>query len=271
MATLLTNIVESDMSAKRLIFTITTGRSGTGYLAEVLRNIPDVQSYHEPEPRFSDVMRSVQADKTVAVKFWMNKKLPEIASKKAPIYIETSHLFCKGFIEPLLDMGIVPDLIILSRPERDVAKSMLRLDTIPGRTEKGLRYYLSPEDPGVLPLPHWQSLHDYQLCYWYCLEIKRRSIYYEHMLREKNAHIAKISLDDIRSLRGLSRMVRQLNLPRPGPLAWMRYFLNRSKKINVKTTDNDLSHMSVNFHNLEKEISDVISKLNVPEFAGIRA
>jgi hypothetical protein len=66
-------------------------------------------------------------------------------------------------------------------------------------------------------------------------------------------------------------MVRQLNLPRPGPLAWMRYFLNRKEKINVKTTDNDLPHMSVNFQNLEKEISDVISTLNVPEFTGMRA
>jgi hypothetical protein len=266
-----TRAIRSNIQRKRLIFTLTTGRSGTGYLAEMLSCLPYVDSCHEPEPRFSEVMRSVQKDKRIAVKFWMNKKLPEIASKKAPIYIETSHLFCKGFIEPLLDMGVVPDLIILSRPDRDVAKSMLRLDTIPGRTEKGLRYYLSPEDPGVLPLPNWQSLHDYQLCYWYCLEIKRRGIYYEHILREKNAHIAKISLDDIRSLRGFSCMVRQLNLPRPGPLAWMRYFLNRRKKINVKTTDNDLPHMSVNFHNLEKEISDVINKLNVPESAGIRA
>ena len=271
MSSELTSIIKSNIQEKRLIFTVTTGRSGTGYLAEMLSFIPYVHSCHEPEPRFSNVMRWAQKDKTIAVKFWMDKKLPQIANEKAPIYIETSHLFCKGFIEPLLDMDIIPDLIILTRPDRDVAKSMLRLGTIPGRTEKGLKYYLSPEDPGVLSLPNWESLHDYQLCYWYCLEIKRRSIYYEHILREKNAHIAKISLDDIKSLRSFRRMVRQLNLPRPGPLAWMRYFLNRKEKINVKTTDNGLPYMSVNFHNLEKEISEVISKLNVPEFAGIRA
>lgn len=259
------------MPAKRLIFTITTGRSGTGHLAEVLRDIPDVQSYHEPEPRFSDVMRSVQKDKTVAVKFWINKKLPQIAKETASIYIETSHLFCKGFIEPLLDMGIIPDLITLSRPERDVAKSMLRLGTIPGRTEKGLKYYLSPADPGVLSLPNWQSLHDYQLCYWYCLEIKRRSEYYENILHKSNAHITKVTLNEISTFRGFNRMLKELYLPRPGAFAWMRYFLNRRKKINIKATDNNMSEILDSFEALEKEVDNIIQKFNVPQFEGIPA
>jgi hypothetical protein len=248
------------MSTKRLIFTITSGRSGTGYLAEVLRDVPDVQSYHEPEPRFSDVMRSVQKDKTIAVKFWINKKLPQIAKETAPIYIETSHLFCKGFIEPLLDMDIIPDLIILSRPERDVAKSMLRLDTIPGRTEKGLKYYLSPEDPGVLPLPNWQSLHDYQLCYWYCLEIKRRSEYYENILHENNAHITKIAVNEISSFKGFKRLLKELYLPRPGALTYIKYFLKRKKKINIKPRNNDSSHKLLNYDDLEKEVDNLINK-----------
>lgn len=248
---------EPHMPAKRLIFTITTGRSGTGYLAEVLRDIPNVQSYHEPEPRFSDVMRSVQKDKSIAVKFWINKKLPQVAKETAPIYIETSHLFCKGFIEPLLDMDIIPDLIILERPERDVAKSMLRLDTIPGRTEKGLKYYLSPEDPGVLPLPNWQILHDYQLCYWYCLEIKRRSLYYEKTLREKNAHITKITLNEILSFKGFNRLLKELYLPRPGALFYIKYFLNRKKRINIKDTNNNFPNTSANFDLLENEVDNI--------------
>ena len=257
MAAIPTNKVESDIQRKRLIFTITTGRSGTGYLAEVLQNIPDVQSYHEPEPKFSNVMRSVQEDKTVAVKFWINKKLPQIANEEAPIYIETSHLFCKGFIEPLLDMNIIPDLIILRRPERDVAKSMLRLGTIPGRTEKGLKYYLSPEDPGVLPLPNWQILHDYQLCYWYCLEIKRRSKYYEDILQKNNANITKTTLNEILTLRGFNRLLKELYLPSPGAFIIIKNFLNRKKKINIKGTNNNLSYISLDFDILEKEVDDI--------------
>ena len=259
------------MQEKRLIFTVTTGRSGTGYLAEMLSFIPDVYSCHEPEPKFSNVMRSVQKDKTVAVKFWMNRKLPQIASEEAPIYIETSHLFCKGFIEPLLDIDIIPDLIILTRPDRDVAKSMLRLGTIPGRTEKGLKYYLSPEDPGVLPLPNWQSLHDYQLCYWYCLEIKRRSIYYEHIMHKRNAHITKVSLNEIASFRGFNRMLKELSLPRPGAFSWMRYLLNRRKEINLKATNNNMSKISGSFETLEKELYNIIQKFNVSQFEKIHA
>ena len=190
------------LRGKRLIFTVTTGRSGTGYLAKMLSFVPNVVSYHEPRPDFADVMRLVQQDVSIAYGFWIEKKLPQIMEEPASTYIETSHLFCKGFVEPLLKLGVTPDLIILTRPHRRVAASLHRLDTIPGRTEKGLRYLVSPGDPGVLALPGWQTLTDYQLCYWYCLEIERRSHEYERTFLEKNARVAKVALSEIDTVRG---------------------------------------------------------------------
>lgn len=152
------------LRSKRLIFTIAPGRSGTGYLANMLNLLPGVCSTHEPEPKFSHSMRAIQHDSNLAQEFWVKEKLPAILEFTEKIYIETSHLFCKGFLEPLLELGIIPDVVILRRPFREVAISLYKLDTIPARSDNGQKFLLCPEDPDVLPLLNWQKFNDYQLC-----------------------------------------------------------------------------------------------------------
>jgi hypothetical protein len=85
----------------RLILTVTPGRSGTVYLCELLKSVPGIYSAHEPEPKFSDVMRAVQYDPAIARRFLLSQKLPAIRRYAQSTYVETSHLACKGFIEPL--------------------------------------------------------------------------------------------------------------------------------------------------------------------------
>lgn len=222
------------LETKRLIFTVTTGRSGTAYLAKILELLPDVASFHEPEPRFSDVMRLTQRDVGVAYKFWIEKKLPQIANETASIYIETSHLFCKGFVEPLLELGFMPDLIILTRPHRQVAVSLYKLGRIPGRIGETPHWFLNPEDPDVLPLPEWKELHDYQLCFWYCLEIENRRRRYTSIFEKSNARVATVSLDQIKKAQGFNQLTRQLDLPKIGFVGWFKFFLHRNRRENVK-------------------------------------
>jgi len=164
---------------KRLIFTVTPGRSGTGYLAAALDTLDNVTAKHEPDPNFRWLMREIQRapfDRTIA--FLQAEKLPAIEAEPGDTYVETSHLFCKGFIEPLAEMGVEFELVILTRPARDVALSLWRRQTIPGRTSNGWRYLLYPGDQVALQLPNWTALSDYQLCYWYALEIEARQQYY---------------------------------------------------------------------------------------------
>lgn len=243
----------------RLIFTITTGRSGTGYLAKVLSFMPTIASSHEADPRFSNVMRSIQNNKNAAYKFWIEDKLPQIVSEPRPIYAETSHLFCKGFIESLLNLGLAPDLILLTRPHRDVATSMYQLETIPGRTEKALEYYLSPSDPDVLALlPKWQKLNDYQLCYWYCLEIGRRSLVYEKEFLERNSRVVKTSLNELNTYSGVYCLLKELDLPRFNPLFWKCYYMNKNKKVNIKTEKKIPRPLPNNIDALEKEVEQLV-------------
>lgn len=167
---------------KRLVLTVTTGRSGTNYLRHLLKDLPDLCCVHEAPPDFVEAMRDAQADPAVAETFLLDRKLPAIRDQPGRIYFETSHLACKGFIDPLLSHGIVPDLVILERDKIKVATSLYLLDTIPGRSAFGLRYLLSPDDPAVAPIAGWRTLHDWALCYWYCLEIERRAELYKTAL-----------------------------------------------------------------------------------------
>lgn len=250
------------LSKKRLILAVSTGRSGTAYLAEILGCVPDVSSHHEAKPKFSKALRPVQQNGQLAYKFWIKEKLPAIAKDSAPIYVETSHLFCKGFAEPLLDLGIVPDLILLARPYRQVALSFCRFGTIPGRTAQGLKYLLGPADHGVLSLPDWQELDDYQLCYWYCLEIERRMSKYNELFSGLGARIVRVSLEEINALSGFEKLLLGLNLQKPDGPKWVEYLQIKDSRINVRPHLNRPAKIPEDLDSAEQEVLGRVMKAN---------
>ena len=164
--------------AKTLVVTVTAGRTGTTFLTHLLALCPDTTSLHEPEPSFVPVLRLAQRDPDLARRFLVEYKLPFVAAVASRRYVETGHLLCKGFLEPLLGLGVTPQVIALRRAPRRVAVSLLSRRTVPGRGKLGLKYLLHPADPGVLALPGWTRMTDYQLCFWYALEIERRQRVY---------------------------------------------------------------------------------------------
>ncbi len=246
---------------KRLIFSVTTGRSGTAYLASIFGFAKGVYSVHEPTPEYADVLRQVQKTATVAQQFLLEKKLPAILKTSGNIYIETSHLACKGFLEPLLQLGIVPDLIVHRRPPRDVALSMLKMGTIPGRSNKGLRFYLSPDDPEVLTLSGWEKLNDYQLCYWYCLEIERRAVFYKQLFTQAGARVSETTLAGLKSFDGLTRCFAELDLQIkfPGWLSRLRFLRSTGVKVNESLETKKNIGIPENIVDLEAVVSERVS------------
>jgi len=222
------------ISRKRLIFTVTTGRSGTNYMTNMLSYVSGICSRHEPNPPLHEVLREVQADTNKAYDFLVNEKLPVIADEKEAIYIETSHLMCKGFIEPLLDIGVLADLIILRREPRAVAKSMYQLDHIPARSSVGKKFLLQPDDPDVLPLPEWEALHDYQLAFWYTLEIERRAQKYKALYLDAGAKVVETTLDEFSTITGYYRFLRELKLPFPPAINMLKHLKSHIRRVNNK-------------------------------------
>lgn len=221
---------------RRLLFTVTTGRSGTEYLARVLALFANVEARHEPKPRFSSCFRAVVAAPEVAREFWEREKLPAIDRGRKPIHAETSHFFGKGFAPSLLDLGRVPDVVHLRRDPRAVARSLWELESIPGRSLRGVRYYLSPWDPNHLPVAsdRARGWHDYQLCYWYGLETDARARALGALLAERGGRMHALELESIQSAEGIAALGARLEL---GPLsafgAW-RVKALASRRVNEK-------------------------------------
>ena len=222
--------------AKRLILTITTGRSGSDLLARSLGLFRDVAARHEPKPRFSSCFRAVCAVPAIAREFWIEEKLTAMHRSRRPIYAETSHFACKGFLESLVDLGYRPDLIHLRRDPRAVALSLWSLRSIPGKSLRGVRYYLSPWDANCLPIRALASRapSDYQLCYWYCLEIEARARRYRALFAPHGIRVHTIEFDALRTEDGLIELGRALELGELGTLARMRARALREHPINSK-------------------------------------
>lgn len=185
------------MDHQTLVFTITAGRTGTKFVQQIFGLLPDTLSLHEPEPNFVWAMRRAQQNPEMAVQFMIRHKIPFIRAQSQRNYIETSHLCCKGFVEAILLCQLRSSFILLRRHPRQIATSYYQIDTIPGRTPLGFQYLLSPDDPYVLPLLHWRDMHDYQLCYWYSLEIERRQHRYRHLLAEIGFSVVDITAEDL--------------------------------------------------------------------------
>ncbi len=197
---------------KNIIMCLTTGRSGTNLLQELLALAQDICSEHEPEPAFQDVLEKVRQDPMAAISFVRDIKLPAIMARPGAHYVETSHLFGKGFFEAFIALGIPFRLIVLNRHPRQVAKSYWRLKTVPGRTAGGNKFLLHPDQPGVIPLPGWQRMSDYQLCFWYCLEVERRKSAYTQECKRIGIPVFEISMEEVKDWTRFKSLCEELGL-----------------------------------------------------------
>lgn len=207
------------LAQARLIFTVTQGRTGTKLLAEVLKLVPGICAEHEPFPVVDNVWWRLRHDHTIARRWLLNHKLPavigELDQTGSEIYFETSHMLCKGFFEPLHDLGIDFDIVLLSRPLTDIATSLYHLGNIPRRTKTGRRWLLDPEDVSnisELPKPYSQY-SDYQLVFWYVLEMELRKEHYWNLWTSTFRTAARINVEHILNIHDLSGFLAHMDLP----------------------------------------------------------
>lgn len=203
-----------------IFLTVTAGRTGTGYLQQLFSLLPDFTSVHEPS--------------IPTTNFWKTR-LEEISNYNKPNYIETSHLICKGWIEPLLyTFSIVPNLILLCRPARQIATSLFALDTIPGRTQSGQTYLLSPKNKSSMTtIDAADTLTDYQLCYWYCLEIEYRQQYYRNLILDQNGKVFSTSVEQLKKSEHFIQMLDYFNLSYDNSTL-TKYERKKNANINLK-------------------------------------
>lgn len=251
----------------KLILTATQGRTGTKFLSHVLGHYPGVASFHEPEPNFAGRIQACQDRPVIAEEFLLAEKIPAMARyANFAVYAEISHLWCKGLLQAWLRMALepVPDLVILDRPLRNIALSMLSLGTIPGRTPSGLRWYLSPVHSGnELRWEESRSWTDYQCCYAYCLEVEARKRRLSAEIRSAGGIVWRTSVEEISQWRGFFHMRRVLGLSFPTPRSIYSFAHLKRNKINTQQKGKHRSETDLNkvaFEEEELKASVVVGK-----------
>jgi len=239
--------------AKNFIFTITTGRTGTAYLAELLQsNLSDITAHHEifnflafggdtPDVRQLAHFNTLGNIKIIR-DFWQNK-LTKIQKTPTETYAETSHVLAKaGLMENLHLLYDNPEnqvhIIILKRDMVDIAWSMLnRFDfSILGAT---LLFYLHQDYKNIIIKPDIiEKLGLYGNILWYINEMYTRAAYYQLLYQDiPNLHFHEATLKEIISEEGAKHLLNKLALPTneritiPGKLNEQTVFLyNESNK-----------------------------------------
>jgi len=133
---------------KRVVFSLSAGRSGTRFLAGVLRrNVVDAVVVHEPYLRpanptmFGPAIDDRARGDVEAVRQRLRTKAATIAAYRAPLYIETSHAFLKSYAD--LAMELFPDMQLIHavRHPADVASSFVARAALEDRLHVPFRHY----------------------------------------------------------------------------------------------------------------------------------
>jgi len=216
------------MAQRDFVFTITTGRSGTAFLAELLAaNLPNADTHHEilgwdqfgvntPEVSHMTLFNS-QGNVEKVQNFW-RQKLGRIAQSSAGFYVETSHLLAKaGLIEnlaPLSRIGRV-HLILLERDTFATIKSFRsRFDfENPGNM---CMWYLDPNYPrNLCNSSEMVRLGINGICLWYICEMRLRAAYYEKLLAKNPAIVFhRTSIEQIAGRAGAAQLLSALGAAR---------------------------------------------------------
>ena len=214
---------------EQLIFTIAPGRTGTAFVAELLRsNVPQAEVYHERmgadqfglhSPDISHMMRfNIDGNVHDIHQFW-RRKVALIASGAEPVYAEISHLLAKaGLME---NIGLMckearVDIVLLRRDMAETVQSFIaRGDFI--NTGLAWAFLLDWNYPRRVIDPAPFKPHGMVgRAYWYVAEMFARGEFYRQRLAGvANLHFHVAELAEISTAPGAERFLSALALPQP--------------------------------------------------------
>ena len=207
---------------KKYIFTLSTGRSGTAFLASLLEaNLESVESHHEmlnfssfDTPEISTYTLFNSKGNISKVKNFWKKKFGKIKKCKNNYYVETSHLLAKaGLLEniDILTKDSVVDIIILKRNILDTIQSFYNRNDFANLGNTWL-WYLDPKYPkNIVPSGFLTSSGINGLRFWYILEIRARAYYYKTLFKKnKKVNFHEVDLERLSDRKKIKQLLNSL-------------------------------------------------------------
>jgi hypothetical protein len=169
---------------EKLIFTATTGRSGTKTLVKLFAAVPGCASLHEPWPNMSCAVLRAAANGDDALVREVYERVKSLNILRSAIgqryYFEGNHCFVKTFAPLALEeFGDRVAIIHLVRPAVEVATSIFRLREEPG-TALGNAWWLDYHaKTNLIPIADaldsdTELSHPFYKALWYWHEIEAR-------------------------------------------------------------------------------------------------
>lgn len=204
---------------ERVIFTATTGRSGTTTLTQLFSAVPSCKSLHEPWPPMSGA--ALRAASYGDVRFvraaFRRVKAVNILRAAAGhrYYFEANHCFVKTFAELAAEeFGDRLAVIHLVRPTIEVAMSIFRLREEPG-TAVGNSWWLDYRAPSnliqIADLLESSLSHPFYKALWYWHEVEARIAALRAAL--PSLKIVRFETAGLGDKRKVLRLFRDLGLP----------------------------------------------------------
>ena len=211
--------------SRRLLYSISTGRCGTMFLANLIRaNLREETAVvhherlgflnfgvHTPDLSHMTTFNAV-GNVTHIREFWQ-RKLAYDQAESVPAYIEMSHVLAKaGLLEnlDLIDKNRAVDIVVLTRPIEDIVWSFVNHFDFAGY---GFMwpFTLDPNYPNTILKLRPEHLSPVRIAHWYVCEMWTRAAYYEQLLRDTpNLRFHRISLTDIADERGADAFIGRL-------------------------------------------------------------
>lgn len=259
--------------SKNFYFTITPGRSGTVYLAELLTlNAADSIVFHERfgfqnygvvTPDASDFMLFNSVGNVEKIqKFWTRKFNLDLRFQQSN-YIEISHFLSKAGllenIDMLTDQNAQVHIILL---KRDLFKNLWSYINHFDFTNMGFTWLFTLDlryPNKIVDSSKFQPLGMLGAALWYLCEMAARAEYYKILYQDhKNITFHRINLEDIVSEQGAEELMKELGLKCKNPKVLVPGKRNETKIVHfeqlrepaeqlVKNLEFDPKQMAKNF------------------------
>ena len=213
-------------AARRFVFTITPGRTGTRYLAELFQaNAPFAVVHHElighsawglDTPEISNSIEFNMHGNTSKVREFWAKKFGRVAQTETPLYVETSHLLAKAGlmenIDILREKGEVYIVLLRRDPVKTVVSFLDRMAFV-DYGAKLLWYLDEGYSKNLIDGNAFRKLGQVGLCIWYYYEMLARGYFYRELLKGREGlTFVTANLETITSAKGASAFLSQSGL-----------------------------------------------------------
>jgi hypothetical protein len=212
--------------SRRFIFTITTGRSGTHFLAELFASNLDNAQVHDEQLAYSDwgvnspdvshltTFNHIGNSSHVRA-FWC-QKFARLKALDVRYFAEMSHVLAKAGLVENLDQLQGAGVVHLIYLKRDIAKTVISFINRADFLNMGNMWlwYLDLAYPNVIVAAKpFVSLGQVGFALWYILEMRVRAEYYRLLLAERAGIVFhEVDLEDVVRIEGATKLLAGLGM-----------------------------------------------------------